>query len=120
MSRMVEPLRPYPHLMACLLPPLRASLSLAHITHVFSHRTVRLDAHISRHLFRFVTMTHDVPLANTPVLPEASRSTHPSGPSSVPDTLLQSKPAPPQVTRQRPRLRASKAAITLVRNFEFA
>lgn len=109
--------------MACLLPPLRAYLPLAHATHVFPHRTVPLETRISQPLFRFFTMTHDVPLANSPpvVIPEASRSsqTLPSpGPSSAPDVALpQAKPTPPQAARQRPRLRASKAAITLVRDY---
>ncbi|KAF8530933.1 hypothetical protein JB92DRAFT_3105686 [Gautieria morchelliformis] len=61
-------------------------------------------------------MTRDVPLAHSPpvVIPDASRSSLSSGPSSTPDIpLSHPKPAPPQATRQRPRLRASKAAITL-------
>ncbi|KAF8525132.1 hypothetical protein BU17DRAFT_74524 [Hysterangium stoloniferum] len=73
-----------------------------------------LRSRVSRHVFRFSTATHALPLPNSPpvVNPDALRSTR----SIEGATSSKPKPAPAAAStsaKSRPRLRASKAAMTL-------
>ncbi|KAF8584922.1 hypothetical protein K439DRAFT_1616281 [Ramaria rubella] len=103
--------------MACLLPPLRASSSLARFVHIFTRRAIPVGSPVLRHAYCFSTLIREVSLTNSPpvvTIPDTSRRNQPSPQPPAHHSLFpQSKPASPQTVKSRPRLRASKAAITL-------